>query len=205
MKFFEHPFLFVFIFAFSSFLASAQETGGVKGKIRAMNGGAIAGAGVTARQGGADIKSTKADESGKFVLNGLAPGVYNIVFDKSGYSSGIKYNVEIKRNKIVDLGERLILSVDQGTQIIVKGSVFNQSGRSVGGARVEIEKISSDGAPKKVGSSYTNISGEFTFRFSEGATKYRITATAKDAAASKEIDVTSAAIYRLAITLKSKN
>ena len=200
-----NTFLFVFIFAISSFSAFAQETGGVKGKIRATNGGAIDGAGITARQEGADVKSTKADGDGKFVLNGLAPGIYNIVFDKSGYSSAIKHNIEIKRNKIVDLGERLILTVDQGTQVIVKGSIFNEEGRSVGGARVEIEKISSDGGTrKKVGSGYTNISGEFTFRFSEGATKYRITATAKDATASKEIEVTSAAIYRLAITLKAE-
>ncbi len=71
-------------------------------------------------------------------------------------------------------------------------------------ARVEIEKVLSDGSFKKVGSSYTNISGEFTFRFSEGASKYRVTAKAKDAASSKEVEVTSAAIYRLAITLKTE-
>ena len=203
MKFFKYSLLFAFIFAFSSFAAFAQENGGVKGKVRTTKGDGISGASVIARQNGADIKSAKSDGDGKFVLDGLKPGIYNIVFDKNGYASGIKYNIEIKKNKTNDLGERLILVVDQGTQVIVKGSVFNQDGRSVGGARVEIERVLSDGSTKKVGSGYTNVSGEFTFRFSEGTEKYRVTASLKDATASKELDVTSAAIYRLAISLKT--
>ncbi len=200
MKFFKNSLLFFVIFAFSSIVAFAQETG-VKGKVRTPKGDGIGGATVTVRQKALDVKSVKTGGDGKFVLNGLEPGIYNIVFDKNGYSSAIKYNVEVKRKKINDLGERLILLVDQGTQVIVKGSVFNQDGRSVGGARVEVERISGDGTTKKIGSGYTNISGEFTFRFSEGASKFRITATTKDAAVSKELEVTSAAIYRLALTL----
>ena len=193
---------FALIFAFSSVVVSAQETGGVKGRVRAAKGEGISGATVTARQDGKDVKSVKADGAGKFVLNNLEAGIYNIVFDKSGFAAGVKYNVEIKKNKTVDLGDRLVLNADQGTQVIVRGSVFDQNDRSVGGARVEIEKISSDGTVKKAGSGYTNISGEFTFRFAEGAAKYRVTASAKDSKASKEIQVDSAGIYRLAISLK---
>lgn len=203
MKYFKRSFLFAVVFVFSSFAAFAQETGGVKGKVRTTKGDAIAGASIVARQNGADVKSVNSGGDGKFVLDGLKPGIYNIVFDKSGYASGIKYNVEVKKSKTNDLGERLILVIDQGTQVIVKGSVFNEDGRSVGGAKVEIERISSDGSTKKVGSGYTNISGEFTFKFSEGAEKYRVTASLKDATASKDLEVTSAAIYRLAINLKT--
>lgn len=204
MKYFRRSFLLAVVFIFSSIAASAQETGGVKGKVRTTKGDGIGGAIVTARQNGADIKSAKSDADGKFLLNGLATGVYNIAFDKSGYGTGVKYDVEIKKNSVRDLGDRLVLTADQGTQTIIKGSVFNQSDKSVGGAKVEIERIDGDGSAKKLGSGYTNLSGEFTFRFPQGAAKYRVTATAKDARASKEIDVTSAAIYRLAITLKVK-
>ncbi len=192
------------IFTFSGVIAFAQETGGVKGKIRTTKGEGISGASVTAKRDGKDVKSVKADGEGRFVLNNLEAGIYNIVFDKTGYAAGVKYNVEIKKNKTGDLGDRLILTADQGTQVIVKGSVFNQNDRSIGGARVEIEKISSDGTIRKAGSGYTNVSGEFTFRFSEGAAKYRVTASAKDSKASREIDVDSAGIYRLAISLKVK-
>lgn len=201
MKYTSKIVFLVSLFAFGFLLVTAQETGGVKGKVRTAKGDGIASAIVTARQNGEDVKSAASDAKGNFVLENLKPGNYNIVFNKSGYSSGVLYNVEVKRKKISDLGERLVLSVDQGTQVIIKGSVFAADGRSVGGAKIEIERISGDGSSKKVGSSVSTYSGEFTFRFSEGAAKYRVTASSKDSAASKEIEVDSAAIYRLAITL----
>lgn len=89
----------VALFAFSSVLAFAQETGGVKGKVRTAKGDGIASATVTARQNGEDVKSAASDAKGNFVLENLKPGNYNIVFNKSGYSSGVLYNVEVKRKK----------------------------------------------------------------------------------------------------------
>jgi len=200
MKFYSTIFLFGAVLLALSLPINAQETGGVKGRVRTARGGGIAAATVTARQNGEDIKSTTADAKGNFVLENLKTGEYNLVFSKSGYSSGV-LSVEIKKNKTRDLGERLVLSVDQGTQVIIKGSVFAADGRSAGGAKIEIERISGDGSVKKVGSAVTSYSGEFTFKFSEGDARYRVTASIKDSAASKEIEVGSAAIYRLAITL----
>ncbi len=205
MGFFKPISLLLVVFVFSLTAAFAQESGGVKGRVRTAKGDGIASAIVTARQNGADLKSVTADAKGNFVLDGLKAGNYNLVFSKSGYSSGVLYNVEVKKNKIGDLGERLILTVDQGTQVIIKGSVFAPDGRSVGGAEIKIERVSSDGSTKKVGSSVASYSGEFTFRFPESAAIYRVTASAKGATASKEIEVNSAAIYRLAITLDYKS
>lgn len=214
MKFYSTIILF-FTFLFASSVSSfAQETGGLKGKVRATNGAGIASATVTVRQKGEDIKSVTADAKGNFVLENLKPGSYNLVFSKNGYSSGVLYNVEVKKKKTGDLGERLVLSVDKGTQVIIKGTVFDQEGRSIPGVKVDIEKVLSDGSIKKIDSIYTSSGndpgvrggdgiarGEFTFRFNEGAAKYRVTASMKDSTASKEVEVNSAAIYRLAITL----
>jgi len=205
MKYLKNVFLILSFVAFWSLLAVAQETGGVKGKVRTSKGEGIAAATITARQENVDIKSANSDTKGNFILEGLKAGNYNLVFSKDGYSSGVLYNVEVEKKKIGDLKERLILTVDQGTQIIIKGSVFAPDGRSVGGAEIKIERIASDGSIKKVGSSRASYSGEFTFRFSEGAAKYRVTASAKDASASKEIVVDNPAIYRLAITLEMKS
>ena len=204
MKRLKSYILLVTILAFSSVLASAQETGGVRGKVRTAKGEGIASATVAARQNGEDVKTTTADEKGYFTLENLKAGNYNLFFSKSGYSSGVMYNVEVRKKKVNDLGERLVLMTDQGTQVIIKGSVFNPDGRSVGGAEVKIEKVLSDGSFKKVGSYVSTYSGEFTFRFAEGTAKYRITATVKGASASKHIEVDSAAIYRLAINLEDK-
>jgi len=201
MKNFRSFFLLILLLAFSSIFVAAQETGGVKGKVRTTKGGGIAGVSITARLNGIDVKSIKSDDKGSFILDGLKSGVYNIVFDKNGYNSGVKYNVEVKKDKVSNLGDRLILSTDLGTQVIVKGSVFDQNGRSIYGAKIEIQKVNSDGSTRKIGSGYTSESGDFTFKFNEGTAKFRITASAKGASASKEVEVDSAAIYRTAITL----
>ena len=202
-RFVNYP-LLVLILTISSVTAFAQETGGVKGKVRTSKGDGIAAATITARQNGEDVRSATSDAKGNFLLENLKAGNYNLVFSKSGYSSGVLYNVEVKKKKIGDLKERLILTVDQGSQVIIKGSVFSPEGRSVGGAEIKIESISGDGSIKKVGSAVSTYSGEFTFRFAEGAAKYRVTASVKDATASKEVEVGGAAIYRLAITLDMK-
>ena len=192
------------LFLLASGISVSAQTGGLKGKIRSSKGDGIAGVVVTVRRDGKDLKTTKSDGKGNFTIQGLESGNYNLIFDGKGYSSSLLQNVEVKKNKIRELPDRLILTVDQGTLVIVKGSVFDQDGRSVTGAEVTIEKFDSGGAARKLGSVYTNVSGEFTFRQPEGAAKYRLTAKMKDAAASKEIDVDSAAIYRLAITLNVK-
>jgi len=205
MKFVKISILFILISAFSGVAAFAQDTGGIKGKVRTTRGDGISGVAITARQNGEDIKSVTSDGSGKFVLDNLKTGIYNVVFTKDGFSSGLKYDVEVRKKKVSDLGDRLVLTVDQGTQVIIKGSVFNQDGRSLSGVEVKVERLSADGSVRKVGNIFTSGSGEFTFRQPEGAAKFRLTASAKGASASKEIEVDSAAIYRLAITLAVNN
>ena len=192
-------FSFVLIISFVAF-GVAQSTGGVKGKVRTTRGNGIASATVTARQKGVDVKSVKANSNGEFVLAGLSSGRYNLVFEAPGYSSGVLYNVEVNKNKTSELGDRLILTPDQGNMIILKGSVFTKEGFSIPGAKVEIEKVSSDGSTRSLGSIYSSESGEFTFR-PQSASKLRVTATYKGVSSSKEIDVDDPAIYRLAITL----
>jgi len=178
----------------------AQGTGSAKGKVRTTRGNGIPGATITARQKGVDVRSTKADSKGEFTLTGLQPGRYNFAFEAKGYSTGVLYNIEINKNKTADLGDRLILTPDQGEQIIVKGSVFTKEGYSVPGAKIEVERVASDGTTRKLGNTFTSSEGEFTFR-PEMSAKLRFTATYKGISASKDIDVDDPAIYRLAISL----
>jgi hypothetical protein len=183
----------------STAFAFAQ-SGGVKGKVKSNRGAGIPNASVTARQSGKDIKTVRADAKGSFQLTGLQSGVYSLVFDADGFQSGLLQGVEVKGG-VRDLGDRLILMPDQGTQVIINGSVFYKEGVSLGGAKVEIERQNADGSWKKVTTLYTTIQGEFTFRQPEAAAKFRITAKYKGAEGSKEVEVNTAAIYRLAITL----
>jgi hypothetical protein len=208
MKYFPKFFIFIALFAALCVSAAAQETGGIKGKVRNSKNEAISNVSVTARQNGKDVKTVSTDSGGAFLLDGLPAGDYNFTFNKNGYSTGIRYNVEIKKNKVRDLGDRLVLAVDQGTQVIIKGLVFDEKGRSVRGANIEIDRKQADGSYKKVGGTTSSYgveplsTGEFVFRFPEGAADFRITAKLKGVSQSKEVSVSTAAVYRLAITLK---
>lgn len=196
---FTRPALVLFILGVLSAAAFAQ-SGGIKGKVRNNKGDGIAGATITIRQDGKDLKTVRSDAKGNFEMTGIRSGTYNVVFDANGYSSGVLYAVKVEGG-VRDLGSRLVLAVDQGTQVIVRGSVFYREGTSVTGAKVELELVNSDGSTKSLGSVYTNISGDFSFRRPEGVAKLRVTAKFKGASGSKEIEVTNAAIYRTAITL----
>jgi len=188
----------VAIFCMASY---AQETGGLKGKIRTMSGNGIPNARIRIHQDGKELKTVTADSRGTFVIDGLAPGKYNVLFDASGYSSGELHNVEVRKKGIRDLGDRLMLTVDRGTLVLVQGSVFFKEGTSVTGAKIEVEEIDADGSTKKVGSYYSDSSGEFSFRRPPGRSKLRVTASLKGVKASKELNVEEAAIYRVAISL----
>lgn len=178
------------------------QTGGVKGKLKNMNGQGIGGATITARQNSKDVAQTTSNGSGSFLLDGLREGVYAIVFDAAGYStSTYRYDVEVKAGKVRDLGGNLILMVDRGSQVLVRGSVFYKDGTSVSGAKVEVERIGSDGSARKVGTYWTNVAGEFSFRQSQGAKKFRVTASHRGSSATKELAVEEANVYSMAISL----
>jgi uncharacterized GH25 family protein len=184
------------------FLPSVYAQGGIKGKVRNNKGNGISGATITARLDGKDVKTVTADSKGNFQMEGLKSGTYNIAVDADGYAIGVKYGVEIKNGSIRDLGDRLILAVDQGTLVIIKGSVFFKEGTSLTGAKVEIERVNDDGSTKSLGSTYSNYSGEFSFRPPAGVRKVKITAKYKGVEGSNEItDIVNAGIYRTAITL----
>ncbi|MEO7539581.1 MAG: carboxypeptidase-like regulatory domain-containing protein [Pyrinomonadaceae bacterium] len=191
------------LFAFATAHEVFAQTGGVKGKIRTTRGDGIGGVEITARRDGKDIRSVRSKSKGEFILDGLGPGLYNFVFDAPGYNSGIRYNVEVRNNKTNDLGDRLVLIVDKGTLVIVQGSVFYKDGTSVPGAKVLVEKLEPDGTTRDITTLFTNLYGEFVFRQPEGKAKFRITAKYKDVSASKDIEVDSAAIYRLAVSLNT--
>jgi hypothetical protein len=180
--------------------SQAQETGGAKGKVRTAQDRGIAGVIVTAEQNGKSVRSASTDKSGNFTINGLKSGRYNLVFAKQGFATGTLNNVEVGDKKIRDIGNRL-LEVDEGALVLVRGSVFDQNGKSVYGAKVNIEKVSGDDRIKVPKPYYTTESGDFYFRFPEGTAKFRVTASIRGKSVSKDVEVDSAAIYRLALTL----
>ncbi len=193
-------FLLVALFAFAIPVA-AQETGSVRGKVRDSKGKGLESVKIFVRKDGKDVKTDSTDKKGAFRISGLAVGKYNLVFEKDGFSGGVLYDVEIRAKKTNSLNRSIVLTVDQGTLVIIEASVFSPNGFSIYGAKVVIEEIRNDGTSKEVGSGYSSRDGDVLFRFPQGATRYRVTASAKKVSASKIVEVNEPAIYRTALTL----
>lgn len=194
--------VFAAFFLLTAIVASAQASGGLKGKVKNMEGDGIGGAVVTARLNGKDIRTVTANNKGDFTIEPLETGLYNILFDAKGYAAAVKYNVEVKPGKSKDMGGSLILQVDRGMQVIVEGSVYYKDGTSLAGAEVKIERINGDGSTSKIRTVYASESGEVVLRQNEGKAKVRFTATHKGVTGSKEIEVEGAARYRFSIILE---
>jgi hypothetical protein len=183
--------------------AVAQDrTGGIKGKVR-VETGAPSGVSVVVRQGEREVARGVTDKNGEFAILRLAPGRYGVTFRKPGLSVGTIEDIEVKAGKPRSLGDRLVLSIDEGSIAFIRGSVFNQDDRSVPNVRIELLKIESDGTARKIDGRITNEIGSFVFRLTPDAARYRITAKPSSGdPVSKDVEVDGAAVYRVALSLK---
>ena len=183
-------------------MAQDRSTGSIKGKIRVEKGTAD-GVVVVLRQGEREISRTTAGKKGDFVISRIAPGTYGVSFRKPGLSVGSMENIEVRAGKTRSLGDRLILSVDEGSLAFIRGSVFTEEGRSAPGVRVELARVLGDGSVKKLDARVTNETGQFVFRLTPDVATYRLTLKAEGAQpASQDVAVDGAAVYRRALTLK---
>jgi hypothetical protein len=184
--------------------ATAQDktTGSIKGRVRVETGKPSEVA-VIVRQGEREVTQTTTNAKGEFTVGGLQPGLYSVTFRKPGLSVGTINNVEVRAGKVRALGDRLVLTVDEGSLAFLRGSVFDPGGRSVPGARVELARVEADGSLKKLGERVTTETGQFVFRLPPDKAKYRVTVKADGAQdATKDVEVDDAVVYRVALTLE---
>jgi len=180
----------------------SKTTGSIKGKVKTESGSAE-GIRVTARQDEREVASAATDRKGGFEIAGLAPGRYTIMFRKAGLSVAEIKDFEVVAGKSRSLKNDLVLPVDEGALIFVKGSVFDEAGRSLRGAQVELARIDSDGRSKKIDGRISTSSGSFSFRLPVETARYRVTAKMDGMApVSKDVEVEAAAVYRVALSLK---
>jgi hypothetical protein len=190
------------IFALGVAAQKNKTTGSIKGKVKTESGSAE-GVRVTARQGEREVAAVETDRKGQFEVAGLAPGRYSITFRKQGLSVAEIKDFEVVAGKSRSLGGDLVLPVDEGSLVFIKGSVFNEEGLSLRGAQVELARIDADGMTKKIDGRITTRSGDFAFRLPAQTARYRVTARMGGmAVASKDVEVDGAAVYRVAFSLK---
>ncbi len=179
-----------------------RQTGGIKGRVRVDSSSTPEGVSVLVRRGDEEVARTTTNRKGEFQVNGLRPGSYGLTFRKAGLGVGRMDNIEVRAGKVRSLNDRLYLNVDEGSIAFLKGSVFDQSGKSFRGARVELSLIETDGSLRKLDSRIANDMGSFAFRLSPAVARYRVTAKADGMqAVSEDVEIEGAAVFRVALTL----
>jgi hypothetical protein len=182
-------------------LAQDKTSGAIKGKVR-VEQGSPGGVAVILLQGDREVTRAATDKKGEFTISHVVPGVYGVKFRKPGLSVGSIDELEVKAGKTRALHD-LILGIDEGSIAFLRGSVFTESGRSVPGVRVELARILAENSVQKIDGRVTGETGEFVFRLPPERAKYRVTAKAEGAQPiSKDVEIDSAAVYRVALTLK---
>ena len=194
----------VVLVSVSASMAQDKSLGAIKGKVRVETGTA-AGVSVVVRRGEAEVTRATTNKDGDFLVSKLTPGVYGLTFRKPGLSVGTIEDVEVKAGKTRSLGDRLVLTIDEGSIAFLSGSVFSAEGRSVPNAKVELARILEDGSTKKIDGRITTETGSFKFRLSPDAAKYRVSVKPEGAElVTKDVEIDGAAVYRVALNLPAK-
>lgn len=179
-----------------------NKPGGVKGKVRVDSSTTPEGVAVSVRQDEREVAHAETDRNGRFEIANVAPGRYSLVFRKLGLRTAEIKDYEISAGRVRSLGDRVVMPIDEGALALLKGSVFNAGGHSLGGAQVELARIMPDGTAQKIDGRVTNDLGEFAFRLLPTAARYRLTAKFGSLApAVKEIDIEGPSVYRVGLSV----
>ncbi len=182
-----------------------KSLGGIKGKVR-VETGTPGGVTVVVRRGETEVTRSTTDKNGDFVVSRLQPGIYGLTFRKPGLSIGSLEEIEVKAGKTRSLGDRLVLTIDEGSIAFLSGSVFTAEGRSVANAKIELLRILEDGTTKKIDGRVTTETGSFKFRLSPDPGKYRVSVKTDGAEPiTKDVEIDGAAVYRIALSLPPKS
>jgi len=182
-----------------------KSLGAIKGKVR-VETGTPADVIVVVRRGETEVTRSTTNKNGEFLVSRLSPGTYGLTFRKPGLSIGSIEDVEVKAGKTRSLGDRLILTIDEGSIAFLSGSVFNAAGKSVPNAKVELAKIQEDGTTKKIDGRITTETGSFKFRLSPEPGKYRVSVKSEGSEPiTKDVEIDGAAVYRVALNLPPKS
>lgn len=185
-------------------LAQDKSLGAIKGKVR-VETGTPAGVTVVVRRGEKEVTRSSTDKNGDFLVSRLTPGIYGVTFRKPGLSIGSLEDIEVKAGKTRSLGDRLILTIDEGSIAFLSGSVFTANGRSVPNVKVDLLRILDDGNTKKIDGRVTTETGSFKFRLSPKPGKYRVSVKAEGSEpVTKDVEIDGAAVYRVALSLPAK-
>jgi len=203
MKLTRAAFILILLPVLLGALVSAQDkhTGQVKGKVK-VEKGSPEGVSVILRQGEREVMRVSTDRKGNFLIARIPPGFYGLTFRKPGLAIESIEKLEVKAGKTRSLSD-LVLPIDEGSIAFIRGSVFNEAGRSVPNVRIELSRIVSDSQIQNLDARMTGETGEFVFRVPPDVARYRLTLKSDVAeTVSKDVEVDGALVFRVALTFK---
>jgi hypothetical protein len=101
--------------------AMAQQTGALSGAVRDAQGGVLPGVTITATSGTTAPRSAVSNEQGTYLLSGLPPGTYSVVFELTGFSSQKQEEVLVQVNRTTRVDVELGVGALQET-VTVSGA-----------------------------------------------------------------------------------
>jgi len=103
------------VFLCAALLASAQQPGTISGKITDPSGGSVAGAEIAAKpSSGGPATNAASDNSGRFAIPNLTPGIYELTVKKTGFDASVT-TVNLFAGATLDEAIHLTLGARQET------------------------------------------------------------------------------------------
>ncbi len=115
----------------------------VTGTVRDETGSPVSGASVVAVRSGLEAAAAQraaSDESGRFTLEGLAPGTWDLSASAEGFAQTTRRGVTVER----DARGEVELVLARGIEVVLR--VFDSAGRPVSGASGQLVALESSGA-----------------------------------------------------------
>lgn len=136
----KNTLLLILLFAAGSFVARAQHSGELQGRLVDNAGEPIPFAAVIAKAGARNF-GTSTDEDGRFKIKPLQPGNYTVAFSSVGYVSREMSGVQVDADKIKNMG-RLVMQpstyiIDDAVIEVYKDKLIEYDGTTMHVLRAE--------------------------------------------------------------------
>src|SRR5215813_10390417 len=152
-------FMFVMAMALALFatgaMAQTSTTGSIEGLVTDPNGAAVRGATVTVTSPNLiRTQTTATDDSGRYQLLNLPPGMYKVSVDASGFGKSEKENVAVNLGKTSTADVQLALATATAS-VTVTGGAAVDTAQNTSGSNVSTEQFSNFPTQRTVQGLYT--------------------------------------------------
>jgi outer membrane receptor protein involved in Fe transport len=136
-------FIVFFAFLFAPLFSHAQGLGSITGRVTDPNGGAVAGANVTATQADTGFtRSATTDADGLYVIPSLRPAMYNLLVEAKGFSTTRQMEIVLLADQTLTLNINIAVGPTTETVTVVGNALQVDTSTSTLKQVIEQQRIS---------------------------------------------------------------